>query len=250
MLIYNFFTTGIGSVAGLFNLTHLLYVLISFTLIISTIVLTRKKSNEEVFKYIRIISIVVLVLEILKIIWNLTLRPDVTYEDYLPLYFCSFFIFTSLVFVFCKNKESLIYRFSKLFLFYGGVTGGLTFTVFPTTALMVFPFLHILSIHSLIYHSLMVVVSVWMLRFFKPCLKDIKIYGSILLIIELIIIIFNFIFEANFMMLNVPFGLVIFELLAKWLGFLYPFVLAIGQMLLTFYGGYLFYLMRKKIFCN
>ena len=248
MPLYNFFTTGIGEVAGLFSLTHLIYVLISLAIIISVVLITKNKSKDQLLKYIKIISITFLVLEILKIIWNLTLREDVTYEDYVPLYFCSFFIYTSFIFAFSKNENSIIYKFARSFLFYGGITGGLAFSVFPTTSLMVFPLLHVLSIHSLIYHSFMVIVAVWMLKYFTPKLQDIKIYGPILLVIEFIIIVMNYLCGSNFMMLNEPFGLALFDTLYAWFKPIYPFVIAIGQLLLTFYVGYLFSLILKKIY--
>lgn len=248
MPLYNFFTTGIGEVAGLFSLTHLIYVLIAIAIILVVIFLTRNKTNQQLLKYLKIISITFLVLEILKIIWNLTIREDVTYEDYIPLYFCSFFIYASLIFAFSKNEDSIIYKFAKLFLFYGGITGGLAFSVFPTTSLMVFPLLHVLSIHSLIYHSFMVIVAIWMLKFFTPKLQDIKIYGIVLLGIELVIIGINYLCEANFMTLNEPFVLVLFDVIYSWGKPVYPFVMAIGQLLLTFYVGYIFSLILKKIY--
>ena len=233
IILSNFFVDGIGKVTGLFSLQHLFYLIIAITLIISTLLITKKQNNETILKYIKVISIAVLVLEILKIIWNLTLRLDVTYEDYVPLYLCSFFIYFSLIFSFTK-KDSKINYISKLFLFYTGFAGGIAFVLFPTTALLVFPFLHVLSFHSLIYHVLMVIVSVWMLRFLKPDFKDFKYYASVLFVIEVVLIIVNLILGSNFMMLNKPFEIFILEWIYSFMPIIYPFIIAVGQILLTF----------------
>ena len=61
MPLYNFFTTGIGEVAGLFSLTHLIYVIISLAIIISVVLITKNKSKDQLLKYIKIISITFLV---------------------------------------------------------------------------------------------------------------------------------------------------------------------------------------------
>lgn len=245
IILNNFFIDGIGKMNGLFSLDHLFYIIIAVTLIISTILFTKKLSNETIIKYIKVISIIVLVLEILKIIWNLTLRLDVVYEDYVPLYLCSFFIYFSLIFSF-TNKDSKLNYISRLFLFYTGFAGGVAFILFPTTALLVFPFLHVLSFHSLIYHVLMVIVSIWMLRFLKPDFKDFKYYASVLLSIEVVLIIVNLILGSNFMMLNKPFEIIFLEVIYELAPIIYPAIMAIGQVLLTFFVPYYIIKFIKK----
>lgn len=244
-ILNNFFIDGIGKMNGLFSIDHLIYVIIAILLIITTLYFTRKFNNDSILKLIKIISIIVLVLEILKIIWNLTLRIDVSYEDYVPLYLCSFFIYFSLLFSFTK-KDSKINYVAKLFLFYTGFSGGIAFILFPTTALLVFPLLHVLSFHSLIYHVLMVIVSVWMLRFLKPNIKDFKLYSIVLLSIEFVLIIVNLICSSNFMMLNMPFEIGILEMIYNFCPAIYPVIMAVGQLLLTFFVPLLLFKVFEK----
>ena len=246
--LLDFFKNGIGQTEGMFSISHLVYVVLSILIVSILLITNRKKSNDEIIKNIKIISTVFLILEILKIIWNLTLREEVSVNDWVPLYFCSFFIYTSLTFAFYTKKESIVHKFALYFLFYGGITGGVCFLLFPTTALEVFPLLHVLSFHSLIYHSFMVTCALWALRFFTPKLSDIKIYGSIVLIIEILVVFINLIFETNFMLLNKSFGLEILDLIYNATGKLYPLISSIGQMLLTFFGGYaVYYLIIKPL---
>ena len=138
-----FFRSGIGEIPGLFSWSHLIYILISLGSICLLLLLNKNKTNEQIKNNIKIISIIVIVLEILKIIWNLTLREVVSVNDYVPLYFCSFFIYVSAIFAFSKNTNSVLYKFSLLFLFYGGMSGGLAFALLPTTTLNVFPLLQV-----------------------------------------------------------------------------------------------------------
>lgn len=248
----DFFKNGIGQIPGLMSLSHLLFVVISIVLITVILVVTNKKTNEKILKLFKIFSVLFLILEILKIAWNLTLREEVSINDWVPLYFCSLFIYASLLFAFIKNKENIFSKIAVRFLFYGGITGGSAFLLLPTTTLNVFPFLHVLSFHSLIYHSFMVVCSFWALRFFTPKLKDIKIYGISVLIVEVAVIIINVIFETNFMLLSKPFDIAILEYVYNIIPNLFPVILSIGQMLVTFYGGYLVYyfVLRKTTFIH
>ena len=246
----DFFVDGIGKIPGLFSWSHLIYTTVSIALIAGILILTRNKSNDQIKKYIKIISIAVTVLEILKIVWNLTLRTTVEVNDYVPLYFCSFFIYVSLVFAFVKNTESVFYKFSALFLFYGGMSGGLAFVLLPTTTLNVFPLLQVLSFHSLIYHVLMVTCALWSLRFFKPSLKDFKLYAVGVLIIEVVVLIINLICGTNFMLLMKPFEIAPLEWIYNNVKFLFPPIMAVGQMAVTYFAAFgislLIELIQKK----
>lgn len=248
----DFFVDGIGKVPGLFSWSHLIYTTVSIALIAGILLLTRNKTNDQIKNYIKIISILVTVLEILKIIWNLTLRtPETKSEmpvnDYVPLYFCSFFIYVSLIFAFSKNNESVFYKFSALFLFYGGMSGGLAFVLLPTTTLNVFPLLQVLSIHSLIYHVLMVTCALWSLRFFKPSLNDFKLYAIGVLVIEVVVLIVNLICGSNFMLLMKPFEIAPLEWIYVNVKFLFPPIMAIGQMAVTYFAAYGISLLIKII---
>ena len=42
----------------------------------------------------------------------------------------------------------------------GGILAGIAFLIFPTTSLMMHPIYHYLSIHSMLFHSLMVYLGI------------------------------------------------------------------------------------------
>ena len=231
---------------GLFSLSHLIFFLLSVFLFLMLIYFTKNKSDEKIIKYIKIISIGILMLEIIKINWNIFYRIDKKYEDYIPLFLCSFFIYFSLIFSF-TNKERRINYISRMFLFYVGITGGLAFTIYPTTTLLVFPLLHLISLHSLIYHVLMVIVSIWMLRFLKLDFKDFKYFAGVLLSIEVVLIVVNLILGSNFMMLNKPFEIIFLEVIYELVPVIFPLIMALGQVLLTFFVPYYIIKLINKI---
>ena len=51
----DFFKNGIGRVSGMFTLEHLIYVITSLLIVFSLLYITRKKSNEEIFKIKKIL---------------------------------------------------------------------------------------------------------------------------------------------------------------------------------------------------
>ena len=55
--------------AGLYSLEHILILIFCFIVLILTILMTRKKSKNPI-KVIKIVSIVVLFFEIIKVIWG------------------------------------------------------------------------------------------------------------------------------------------------------------------------------------
>ena len=130
------------------------------------------------------------------------------------------------------------------------MSGGLAFVLLPTTTLNVFPLLQVLSFHSLIYHVLMVTCALWSLRFFKPSLKDFKLYAIGVLIIEVVVLIINLICETNFMLLMKPFEIAPLEWIYDNIKFLFPPIMAIGQMAVTYFAAFgislLIELIQKK----
>lgn len=246
-----FSNEGIGEVKGLFSTDHLIYVILSILLLITLLVLTRKMTKEKTTLMIRIIAIVITILEIIKIVWNLTARADARVEDYMPLYFCSLFIYALLGFSFVNGTSKfsmIIHKASTIFLFYGGIVGGTVFMLFPTTALSIRPLLHFLSFHSLIFHTLMVFVAVKMVKYYyEPNIKDFWLYFISLFIIEVPLVVINSIYDTNFMMLHKPFDIEFLEWIGKISGWFYPGVIIIGQNVGSFMIPYGCHKLSKRI---
>lgn len=190
---------------GMFTLQHIITFLICILLIILGLYLTRNIKKERVYKIIRIISIIVIILEIIKIGYNF--YYDYTYLDsWFPLAFCSLFIYSTIVVGFGKG---LIRKIGISFLVGGGVIAGFAFLIFPTTSLMMHPIYHYLSIHSMLFHSLMIYVGIlcYIRKLFNFSKKDYLYYVIFCSIFIILALIVNNIYDCNMMFLKEPFNI-------------------------------------------
>jgi hypothetical integral membrane protein (TIGR02206 family) len=158
MIFLDFFSPD-GVPVGVFSLTHLLVLIVCLFLIILCLFLIRNLNDNQINFMIKIIALTVLILEIIKIIWNLR-NGRKNLNTFVPLYFCSLFIYSSLLGGFGKG---IVREAGYGFMFHGGLIGGLSFLVYPITSLKYFPMWHFISFHSMLYHSLMVFVSLVLL---------------------------------------------------------------------------------------
>ena len=160
--------------AGLYSLGHILILIFCFIVLILTILMTRKKSKNPI-KVIKIVSIVVLFFEIIKVIWGTSVGRYSGWYDYLPLWFCSLFIPISIIAGFSKGK---LQHTALTFMFYGGIVGGLVYLFCPTTSIGRYPVLHFITFHSMFYHVLMLYMGYFIIYqgLLKPSIKDFKWY--------------------------------------------------------------------------
>lgn len=195
-----FFSGNESNPCGLFTFGHLALVLICFAAIIVLLFLTRKLSSKKINLIIKIIAITVTVLEIIKIIFNIVVGRSSKLDNILPLYFCSLFLFASLIFSFSKGKVKFV---AASFLFYGGLVGGSGFLLYPSTSLLLFPLWHFLTVHSMIYHTLMIFVAIVIVRkdLFTPKRNYFLSYFLFTTIFCLLALFINLIFKGNNLML-------------------------------------------------
>lgn len=203
MLIFS--PRGAKEACGMFTLPHIIAFVICIVLIILGIYFTKKIKKEEVFKIIKIVAIVVIILEIIKIGYNF--YYDYTYLDsWFPLAYCSLFIYSTTMAGFGKG---LIRKIGVSFLVGGGIIAGMVFLILPTTSLMMHPIYHYLSIHSMLFHSLMVYVGILcyiheLIEFKK---KDYLYYVIFCMIFIVLALIINSIYDCNMMFLKEPFNI-------------------------------------------
>ncbi len=219
--------------AGLFSVGHLLMIIVCGLLLALLIRLTILKKLKEPIKIIQIVSIIVLVLEIGKIIWGTSVGRYSDWYDYLPLWFCSLFIPISLIAGFGKGKIQYI---ALTFLFYGGIVGGLTYLVFPTTSIGRYPVFHFITFHSMFYHVLMIYIGFFVIyyQFIKPSMKDLKWYLVITTVFCIVSYITNYYLDTNYMFLSNYSNNPVLKILYETTGRFYPLVITIGQNIGTF----------------
>ncbi len=141
-----------GETYKLFNWQHLLCIGICLLVVFIAYKLTKRMSQEAVVKMTRIFAYVFTTLEIFKIILKLCWGQLKDLDQWVPLSFCSLFIYALWMAGFSRKALG---KAGCAFIMGGCVVGGLAYIIFPTTSLQWFPAYHFISIHSMLFHSAM-----------------------------------------------------------------------------------------------
>ena len=221
----------------LFTVGHFILFVVTIILVAVALFFTRKKNEKSVLKIIRSVTILLWVLEILKIIFNLVVGNGKNPNNYVPLYFCSLILYAGILSSFCKG---MLKRVGDVFLGSGAIIAGMCFLVCPNTSLGTYPMFHFLSIHSFILHGLMVYLGmlVNITGYIKLEKKDIKYYFVFILIIGIVAYIFNLIFDSNLMFISKNFPNTPIEIVYNFSGKFYPMIMILIQATLPFYIVY------------
>ena len=216
-----------------------LYLVISLILMVVLLILLRKSKKEKIKKFLKVVGIFMIIFYISKTTWEsyYDIKRDGVFNWYLlPLDTCSIIMYASLISGFCKGK---IKEYSDAWLATGCVVGGIANMVIMN-AFKYYPFLSFGAFYSMIWHFLMVflglllIVTNYVPTSFKTVLKGFVFH----LIVALVVIPIDFIFNYDFMMLKDLGSIPIFEGIATnltnhHLGFINP-IMMLGLYFLTF----------------
>ncbi len=187
---------------GMFTLPHIISLIICLGLVVLAIYLSRKFDEKRIKLTTKIMAYVFTVWEIAKIIFKLVIN-DTILDHWLPLYFCSLFIYALWM---CAYGRGRVYKLGEAFLSGGCIIGGFAFLLVPATSLMDFPVYHFLSIHSMLYHSSMLylgVIYIWKLKIKLSKIDYLyySVFTGSFLVLSLIL---NLILDQNFMIIARP----------------------------------------------
>lgn len=233
--------------AGMFSLEHIIFLIIMILIIIASLYFSRNFKKNHVKIVTIIMGFTFLSLEIIKICYKLFVNGDKVsnLDAWLPLYYCSLFIYATL---FSFTKYKYINLLNRSFIAGGAFTGGLAFLIFPSTSFSIVPAYHFLSIHSMLYHSSMVYLSIMFLKtnLFECTFKNFKYYLSYVLFFMAIALVLNACLDTNLMMLSKPFNLPI-PIINNIYDFS-PFIFTLCSILVYLIFPYLFSFGIYKIF--
>lgn len=188
---------------GMFTLPHIISLIICLVLVALAIYLSRKFDEKKIKLTTKIMAYVFTVLEIAKIIFKFAIDDAKYLDHWVPLYFCSLFIFALWM---CTYGKGRIYKLGESFILGGCIVGGFAFLVVPATSLMDYPVYHFLSIHSMVFHSSMLylgIMYIWKKKS-KLDLKVLTYYSIFVGFFGVLSIVLNLIFDQNFMILTKP----------------------------------------------
>lgn len=139
-----------------FGTTHIIAMVILTAMIVTLLIVFRKTPHKNIDTYLKIMSIIVPILEVVKITWesywDIKTGAGFNYTGLLPLYTCSMFIYMLPLAAWTKGKTR---DCALAWLGTIGVFGGLT-NFYLTNILHSYPFWTFATFMSLYFHFMMV----------------------------------------------------------------------------------------------
>ena len=224
---------------GMFSKGHFALICITITCIFIALKQTWNKSKEEVYMIIKNITIIMCILEVLRIIYSIMQNSIYAVNTYMPLYYCSILLYAGLLSSFGKG---VLKRVGDVSLATGAIIGGIVFIIFPSTSLTIYPAFHILSIHSFLFHGTMIYLGILVnkTRYVDLEKEDAKCFASLIGIMGILAFIINNLFGGNLMFISENFQGTPIEILYKLTdgGILFSSIMIIAQMTIPFYISY------------
>ena len=221
--------------AEMFSLGHFLLLTVTLALVALGLYLCRQKTHADVRRIIRAVTLLLWVLEIIKIWFVLLVTKNTNPTALIPLYYCSLILYAGAFSSFGKGN---LRHIGDVFLATGSLVGGAVFLVLPTTSLPNYPLFHFLSLHSFLLHGLMVFVGLLMLLrgVYKPLLRDVKYCALLITAVCAVAYIFNTVYDrvmgvsvANLMFVSKDFPGTPLTVIYHLTGPLFPIVMWLGQ---------------------
>ncbi len=230
---------------GMFTKGHFELIIITIVWIIIVLKNTMNKTKEEVGKIIKRCTILMWILEIIMISFKISTGGLRNLNNYVPLYYCSLLLYAGLLSSFAKGK---LKRVGDVFLATGGIIGGIVFMILPTTSLPAYPMLHIVSLHSFLYHGTMVYLGLLIniTHYIELHLSDIKYYVILVGMVCLLAYVINKIFDSNLMFISKNFPGTPLEILYNITGPFFTIIMSVAQMTLPFYIVYFWKNLSQK----
>ena len=228
---------------GLFSVEHIMLIIATIISIKIALKNTIYKSKNEIKSIIKKCVIAMWIFEVIIIVFKITKDGFGNINNYIPLYYCSLLLYAGLLSAFSNGK---LKRIGDVFLATGGIVGGIVFIIFPTTSLMMYPMQHLVSIHSFVFHGIMIYLGLLIniTDYIKIEKSDIKYYASLVGGVCVLAFIVNNIFGSNLMFISQNFPGMPIEILYNATGKFFTPVMCIIQMTLPFM---FVYMTRKSI---
>lgn len=231
---------------GIFTKDHITLIIITIVGIAIALKNTIHKNKEEVKKIIKNCTIVMWIFEFIIIAFKLSTGNIKDVNNYVPLYYCSLLLYAGILSSYAKGK---LKRTGDVFLATGGIIGGIVFMILPTTSLPAYPALHIVSLHSFLFHGTMVYLGLLInvTHYIEIEKQDIKYFSTLVGIVCVLAYIINKIFDSNLMFISKDFPNSPLHLIYQISGPFYTIIMSLGQMVLPFYIVYGILQLKDKI---
>ena len=220
--------------AGLYGIGHLVLFTITIIGIIIALKFTKNKKDKQVSKIIQEVTILLWILEIIKIIFNIAIGNGKNPNTFIPLYYCSITLYAGL---FSGFSEGKLKHTGDVFIATGAIVGGLSFLICPNTSLSIYPAWHYISIQSFVFHGAMLYLGILVniTEYIKLEWKDITYYFSFVGAICVIALLYNQIHDSNLMFISKNFPGTPIEPIYEFTGKYFTILMSIVQCTVPFY---------------
>lgn len=187
---------------GMFTPGHITALLICLpTAVAAALLLGRRMSRRTCDRLVLGAAVLLTVMEGIKIAHAFA-YGDAFLDSWVPLSFCSIFMLTLWLYRF---GGGVVRDGAATYLAYAAPVAGLGFLIFPATSLVGYPVWHFLSLHSLIFHSLMIFLGLTLLlRTERLTVRLYLSYAGLLLPFCALSVTLNTLLQTNFMGLRRP----------------------------------------------
>lgn len=144
--------------SGLFSFGHFFLLALSFLGLRWALNHTLALPYETLRQIIRVLAVVLLALEGIKIYFKRVKEHSTSkYDSWIPLYYCSIAMYAAVLSGFGSGVWQ---RMGDVFLAVGALIGGICFLLYPSSSIMIYPWTHFLSLHSFFYHTTMTYLGI------------------------------------------------------------------------------------------
>lgn len=244
-----FANAGIYEPCGIFTKGHFILMIITLIGILVALKYTVKKNKKEVHHIIKTLTIIMCIMEILRIIYNIKQNSIYAVNTYLPLYYCSILLYAGLLSSFGNGT---LKKIGDVSLATGAIIGGIVFLIYPSTSLPIYPAFHILSIHSFLFHGAMIYVGILInkTRYIELKKGDVKYFASLIGIMCVVALIVNKLCNGNLMFISNNFPNTPIEILYTITGggIIFSLTMIAVQMTIPYYISYYMILINRRSF--
>ncbi len=222
---------------GIFTKGHFMLIAMVVVGIVVALKKTLHKTSEEIKNIIKNCTISMWIFEVVIIAFKIYTGGIKNLNNYVPLYYCSLLLYSGLLSSYTKGK---LKRVGDVFLATGGIIGGVVYLIFPTTSLPKYPMWHIVSVHSFIFHGIMIYLGILINRtnYIELEKDDYKYYASLVGIACILAFIINSIFGCNLMFISQNFPGMPIEIIYNLSGKLFTPIMITIQLTLPFIIAY------------
>ena len=193
----------IGFTPDTYGLAHIILLIVTFSLLITMLFVIRKRSEAWMTNFLKVMSVLVLVGEIVYEIWEgvecTKHGHPFNFTGGLPLYTCSIYIYCLLIAGWAKGKAKEI---SLAFLVTIGLLAGAT-GVFTVNGFKFYPIFTYGALYSYFFHYFMffVALAIIVSNYYKITLKTVLLSFIPIVIMSIIVIPVDYILKTDYMLL-------------------------------------------------